>query len=101
EADWISYTPLLTYMHASGKDGTTLIPGLAENLPQVSKDGKTYTLTLRKGLVFSNGKAVKASDFPYTIERAIKLNWGGKSFFTHYIKCAAELHARKATSTRC
>jgi peptide/nickel transport system substrate-binding protein len=35
EADWISYTPLLTYKHASGQEGTKLIPGLAENLPQV------------------------------------------------------------------
>ena len=85
EADWISYTPLLTYAHASGQGGTKLIPGLAQDLPQVSKDGKTYTVTLRKGLVYSDGKAVKASDFPATIERAIKLNWGGKSFFTNYI----------------
>ena len=53
EADWISYTPLLTYAHASGQGGTKLIPGLAQDLPQVSKDGKTYTLTLRKGLVYS------------------------------------------------
>jgi peptide/nickel transport system substrate-binding protein len=31
---------------------------------------------------------VKASDFTYTIERALKLNWGGKSFFTGYIEGA-------------
>jgi peptide/nickel transport system substrate-binding protein len=89
EADWISYTPLLTYRHASGSAGTELIPGLATALPKVSKDGLTYTLTLRKGLVFSNGRAVKASDFTATIERAIKLNWGGKSFFTNYIAGAS------------
>ena len=98
EPDWISYTPLLTYKHASGADGTTIIPGLADNLPQVSKDGKTYTLTLRKGLVFSNGKAVKASDFTYTIERAIKLNWGGKSFFTNYIAGASAFDTGKSTT---
>src|SRR3954449_10045186 len=63
EATWISYIGLLTYKHASGQAGTALIPGLAESLPQVSKDGKTYKLKLRKGLVFSNGKPVKASDF--------------------------------------
>ena len=98
EADWISYTPLLTYQHASGQDGTKLIPGLADNLPQVSKDGKTYTLTLRKGLRFSNGKAVKASDFRYTIERAIKLNWGGKSFFTNYIAGASAFDTGKSNT---
>jgi peptide/nickel transport system substrate-binding protein len=98
EADWISYTPLLTYKHASGQDGTKLIPGLAQNLPEVSKDGKTYTLTLRKGLVFSNGRAVKASDFTSTIERAIKINWGGKSFFTNYIVGASAFDSGKSST---
>jgi peptide/nickel transport system substrate-binding protein len=96
EPDWITYTPLLTYQHASGQAGTKLIPGLAENLPQISKDGKTYTLTLRKGLVFSNGQQVKASDFTSTIERAIKLNWGGKSFFTNYIAGASAFDTGKS-----
>jgi peptide/nickel transport system substrate-binding protein len=76
EATWITYTPLLTYRHASGEKGGELIPGLAKALPRVSRDGRTYTLTLRNGLVFSNGRRVKASDFRYTVERAIKLNWG-------------------------
>ena len=98
EPDWITYTPLLTYQHASGQAGTKLIAGLAENLPQISKDGKTYTLTLRKGLVFSNGQQVKASDFRYTIERAIKLNWGGKSFFTNYIVGASAFDTGKSTT---
>jgi peptide/nickel transport system substrate-binding protein len=85
EPDWISYTPLLTYAHEEGEAGTKLIPGLAEALPQISSDGKTYTFTLRKGLVYSDGKPVKASDFAYSIQRMIKLNWGGKSFFTSYV----------------
>jgi peptide/nickel transport system substrate-binding protein len=85
EADWISYTGLLTYAHANGEAGTKLIPGVAQSLPTISPDGKTYTFTLRKGLLYSNGVAVKASDFAYSLERSIKLNWGGKSFFTENI----------------
>jgi peptide/nickel transport system substrate-binding protein len=96
EATWITYTPLLTYKHANGTDGGTLIPGLATSLPTVSKDGKTYALTLRKGLTYSNGKAVKASDFKYTIERSIKVNWGGKSFYTTYIAGASAYDTGKA-----
>jgi peptide/nickel transport system substrate-binding protein len=96
EATWISYTPLLTYRHAAGTRGTELIPGLAQDLPKISKDGRTYTLTLRKGLVFSNGRRVKASDFTATIERAIKLNWGGKSFFTNYIEGASAFDTGKS-----
>jgi peptide/nickel transport system substrate-binding protein len=86
EATWIAYTGLVTYAHADGEAGTKLIPGLAEQLPKVSADGKTYEFTLRKGLTYSNGKPVKASDFAYTIERAIKLGWGNKSMLTENIE---------------
>ncbi|MGH3264544.1 MAG: ABC transporter substrate-binding protein, partial [Trebonia sp.] len=81
EDTWISYLGLLTYKHANGIAGGQLIPGLATALPKISNGGKTYTLTLRKGLVFSNGKPVKASDFAYTVERAIKIPWGGSGLF--------------------
>ena len=98
EPDWISYTGLVTYAHAKGAPGTKLIPGVAESLPQISADGKTYTFTLRKGLVYSNGKPVKASDFAYTIQRSMKLNWGGKSFFTGNIVGAEAFDGGKAKS---
>ena len=88
EATWISYLGLYTYAHKNGEPGGKVIPGLAQDFPTVSSDGKTYTLTLRQGLSYSDGSPVKASDFTYTIERALKLNWGGKSFFTGYIKGA-------------
>jgi peptide/nickel transport system substrate-binding protein len=98
EADWIVYTPLLTYAHASGEAGTQVIPGLATALPVVSNGGKTYTLTLRSGLKFSNGTPVKASDFTYAVERLLKLNWGGDSFFTQTIVGAAAYLDGKASS---
>ena len=63
EANWIVYTGLTTYAHANGTAGTKLIPGLATALPTISDGGKTYTATLRKGLKFSNGTPVKATDF--------------------------------------
>jgi peptide/nickel transport system substrate-binding protein len=81
EADWISYTGLTTYAHANGQAGGVVIPGLATDLGTVSNGGKTYTFTLRPGLKFSNGKAVKASDFTYSIERSLKIPWGGSGQF--------------------
>ncbi len=96
EATWITYTGLLTYKHAEGAAGGELIPGLAEALPQVSSDGKTYTLTLRKGLKFSDGKPVKASDFAYSVQRMLKLNWGGKSFVTSYVTGSTAYDTGKA-----
>jgi peptide/nickel transport system substrate-binding protein len=98
EATWITYTGLVSYAHASGEAGTKLIPGVAESLPTVSDGGKTYTFMLRKGLVYSSGAPVKASDFAYTIERAIKLGWGNKSFLTENIAGAEEFDKGKATS---
>jgi peptide/nickel transport system substrate-binding protein len=62
EPDQTAYIPMVTYAHQPGAAGGTLIPGLATALPTVSPDGKTYTMTMRKGLVYSNGKPVKASD---------------------------------------
>jgi peptide/nickel transport system substrate-binding protein len=96
EAVWISYTPLVTYKHENSPGGNEVIPGLATALPQISSDQKTYTLTLRKGLVFSNGQPVKASDFKCTVERMIKVNWGGKSFVTDNVVGAGDFDAGKA-----
>jgi peptide/nickel transport system substrate-binding protein len=97
EPDWLSYTGLVTYAHASGTAGGQVIPGLATALPTISADGKTYTATLRKGLVYSNGKPVKASDFAWTAERAIKIPWGGSGqFITAQIKGATAFSNGKA-----
>jgi peptide/nickel transport system substrate-binding protein len=76
-----TYLPLLTYAHASGKAGTEVVPALAESLPKITDGGKTYNLTLRKGLKYSDGAPVKASDFTSSIERMIKLNSVGTSFY--------------------
>ena len=76
-----TYIPLLTYAHAEGEAGSEVVPGLAEDLPTISKDGKTYELTLRKGLKYSDGTPVKASDFKATVERMFELDSGGSTFF--------------------
>ncbi|MGH3643495.1 MAG: ABC transporter substrate-binding protein, partial [Mycobacterium sp.] len=75
------YTPLLTYKHAKGEDGTEIVPGLAEAMPEVSPDGKTYKLKLRSNMKYSDGTPIKASDFTYAIQRLFKANSGGSVFF--------------------
>lgn len=98
EATWNVYLGLYTYAHANGSAGTQVIPALASGLPRISDGGTLYSTTLRKGLVFSNGAPVKASDFAYAIERAIKLNWESKSFFTEHIVGAEAYEQGKAGS---
>jgi len=77
-----TYIPLLTYAHANGAAGSEVIPGLAKSLPKISNGEKTYTLFLRKGLKYSDGTPVKASDFTNAVERVFKINSGGSPFYT-------------------
>jgi peptide/nickel transport system substrate-binding protein len=85
EIMWNTYLPLLGYKHVNGPDGATLVPYLAQDMPQVSSDGTTYTLTLRKGVKYSDGTAVKASDFAATIERDYKIDSPGVGFFGNIV----------------
>lgn len=72
---------LLTYKMVNGPDGATLIPALAEDLPEISDDGLTYTFTLRE-INYSDGTPVKASDFKNTIKRLFLIDSPGVGFFT-------------------
>jgi peptide/nickel transport system substrate-binding protein len=90
QALYASYGQLVTYARKEGAAGATLIPGLAEALPQVSEDGKLYSLKLREGMKYSDGTEVKASDFEHAIKRVITLESGGSSFYTTTIEGAEE-----------
>ena len=81
-----TYIPLLTYKPTpAATAGSEVIPGLAKSLPKITNGGKTYTLFLRKGLKYSDGTPVKASDFTYAVERLFKLNSGGSPFYTDIV----------------
>jgi peptide/nickel transport system substrate-binding protein len=99
EVNWLVYTGLTTYAHKSGAAGGGLIPGLGTALPVISNGGKTYTITLRKGLVFSNGKPVVASDFTYTVERSLKIPWGGSGEFIEPVIAGATAYAKGTAKT--
>jgi peptide/nickel transport system substrate-binding protein len=77
-----TYTPLLTYKHAKGEEGTAVVPGLAEDMPEISPDGLTYKLKLRSDMKYSDGTPIKASDFTYAIQRLFKADSGGSVFYS-------------------
>src|SRR3712207_48121 len=58
-----AYLPPLRYRRVEGRAGAELIPGLAEELPEISSDGRTYRLRLRQGAVYADGRPLKASHF--------------------------------------
>jgi peptide/nickel transport system substrate-binding protein len=82
---WDVYLPLLGYRHVSGPAGATIVPYLAQGLPHISPDGKTYSLVLRPGLRYSNGKPVKASDFKAAIERDYRVDSPGVALLSNIV----------------
>jgi peptide/nickel transport system substrate-binding protein len=58
---------------------TELKPQLATALPKLSADGLTYTITLRKGVVFHDGTPFNAAAMAFSLNRFIK-NKGKPSF---------------------
>src|SRR3954451_17468149 len=54
-------------------------------MPKISDSGKTYTMHLRPGLKYSDGTAVKASDFTFAVERVFKVDSGGSPFYTDIV----------------
>jgi peptide/nickel transport system substrate-binding protein len=78
---WNVYLPLLGYRHVSGPRGARLVPYLATTLPRISHDRRTYSLTLRDKLRYSNNTPIKASDFRHAVERDFRLDSVGAAFF--------------------
>jgi peptide/nickel transport system substrate-binding protein len=96
---WLVHTPLLTYGRAGGREGTELVPGLAEELPRVSEDGLTYRLSLRPGLAYSNGTPVRAGDFERAIDRLRALNSPLAPLYEGIVSVAADAKTGAITVT--
>src|SRR5262245_63782691 len=60
-------------------------PMLAESLPQVSADGLTYTIKLRQGIKFHNGKEMTADDVVASIRRWSQRSAYGKALFAQVV----------------
>jgi peptide/nickel transport system substrate-binding protein len=54
-----------------------LLPGIAEDLPEVSEDGLTYTFALKSGVQFADGTELTAPMYVDGINRVMRL--GGRS----------------------
>jgi YVTN family beta-propeller protein len=65
------YDGLVALRRSGGAPGLTLVPDLATTLPRPTDGGTTYTFTLRRGIRYSTGALVRASDFRRGIQRAL------------------------------
>lgn len=68
------YEPLYTF-----DANWNVAPMLAETMPRVSKDGLIYTIALRKGVKFHNGREMTADDVVASLQRWVELSPRGKS----------------------
>jgi len=67
---------LVSFPEKSGAAGSQLYPQAATAFPTVSKDGKTYTFTIRSGLKFSDGTPVTAAAYQRAWERILSPKMG-------------------------
>ena len=65
---------LLTYRRVAGAAGTRIVPDLAAALPVARDGGSTITFRLRRGVRFSDGRPVRASDAAATIVRVYRMH---------------------------
>ena len=60
------------------------IPDLAEEMPEISEDGKTYTFKIKKDIKFHSGNPLTADDIVFTYETIADPSYDGR--FTSYVK---------------
>lgn len=67
---------------------SVLVPDMATDLGSVSKDGLTWSFTLKPNLKYEDGTAIKASDIKYSVERSFAVDElpGGPTYQIDYFK---------------
>lgn len=92
---------LMAYPDKPPPAGYRLVPGVAKTYPRMSRDGKTWTFTLRTGFRFSDGTPVRASAFARAINRTLAPGVpSGGAQYTQGIVGAEDVQKGKAKSAR-
>jgi len=78
---------LVTNQAKPGKDGLTIVPDLASDMPTISDDKKTYTFKLQSGLKFEDGTPITSKDVKYGVERVFAQDVvsGGPTFLKDFL----------------
>ncbi len=71
DAETVPFVRLLYQGLLDADDELKLVPALAEEMPAVSADKRTYTFHIRRGVRFANGRELEADDFVYAMQRTL------------------------------
>ncbi|MCF1472399.1 ABC transporter substrate-binding protein [Agrobacterium vitis] len=71
-------------------DKWNVIPLLAETMPTISDEGKTYDITLRSGVKFHDGSVMTSTDVVASIERWLATASRGKQVVAYIDKVTAQ-----------
>jgi oligopeptide transport system substrate-binding protein len=71
QIEYATALKLYNYPDKAAPEGGKIQPEAATGFPVISKDGKTYTITVKPGFKFSDGKPVTAANFAFAINRAL------------------------------
>ena len=72
---------LTGFRRQGGGGGAALVANLAVALPAPSDGGRRYAFRLRRGITYSTGEPVRASDVRFAIERALRHHQGAPGLF--------------------
>lgn len=91
---------LLAYPDKAPPAGFRLQPEVAASFPAVSRDGKTYTFSLRKGFRFSDGTPVQANAFARAINRTLapEMNSPGLQYARDIVGAGRVLAGKSASA---
>jgi YVTN family beta-propeller protein len=73
---------LVAFRRVGGRQASEVVPDLAASVPAPTDGGRTYAFRLRRGLRYSTGAAVHASDVGRGLQRVLRRNLGTAVFFT-------------------
>jgi len=97
QIDSATCAKLVSYPDREPPAGSRLVPEVATTLPHISRDGHTFTFTIRRGLKFSDGSPVTARSFVHMINRVHRpTELPVRGFWLADVDGALEAHEGKA-----
>ena len=87
---------LLNYPHAPAPRGSRLVPEVARGFPRISRNGLTYTFSLKNTYRLSNGQRVTAHNFAWALNRALqrRMNSPAQPFIEDIVGAPAVIAGR-------